>query len=218
MNKWKHVFGDWNGTIIDDLGYNHSIINKLLAARNLPQVSLEKYKSVFCFPIKEFYEKIGFNCNPKEYYRLVADYQQEYGMNIDKIKIVEGVYDIVKLLHFLGIKQVIFSSCNKAMIQQQLLLYNNLDLYFDEIIAQDNDFAVGKESFAMDWGKRENVSWKDVLIIGDTYYDKKVANSLGCDCILISTGHQKLEGKEDLCICDSASELLTLFRNYYCIT
>ena len=212
MNRWKYIFWDWNGTILDDLDYNYKVINSLLSVRYLPQVSLDKYRSVFCFPIKEFYEKVGFNCNSDEYYKLVADYQQAYGMNIDKIKIADGVYDIIKSLHFLGIKQIIFSSCNKAMIQQQLSLYNNFDSYIDEIIAQDNDFAVGKESLAIDWGKRENVSWKDVLIIGDTYYDKEVANNLGCDCILISTGHQKLEKKDNICICDDVSELLIMLK------
>ena len=32
-NRYTHVFGDWNGTIIDDLEINFSVINTLLSNR-----------------------------------------------------------------------------------------------------------------------------------------------------------------------------------------
>lgn len=135
MNSWKYILWDWNGTILDDFDYNYNIINALLASRYLPQVSVEKYKTVFCFPIKEFYRKIGFNCELIEYYKLIADYQQAYEANINKVKITKGIYETMKMLHSLKIKQIIFSACNKSTIQRQLPLYNDLASYIDEIVA-----------------------------------------------------------------------------------
>lgn len=216
MNSWKYILWDWNGTILDDFDYNYNIINTLLATRNLPQVSVEKYRTVFCFPIKEFYKKIGFNCEPTEYYRLVADYQQAYEAGINKIKITKGIYETIKMLHLLKIKQIIFSSCNKLIIQHQLPLYNDLSSYIDEIVAQDNDLAVGKEALTIRWGEKTKISWKDVLVVGDIYYNQKVANNLGCECILISSGHQLLEQKENLSVCDSVSELFEKIMARYC--
>lgn len=216
MSSWKYILWDWNGTILDDFKYNYNIINTLLASRNLPQVSVEKYRTVFCFPIKEFYKKIGFNCEPTEYYRLVADYQQAYEANINKIKITKGVYETIKMLHSLEIKQIIFSSCNKSTVQHQLPLYNDLASYIDEIVAQDNDLADGKESLAISWGEKTKISWKDVLIIGDTYYDQEVANNLGCDCILISSGHQYLKKQENLHIYDTAFEIFDIIKLRCC--
>ncbi len=216
MNSWKYILWDWNGTILDDFNYNYNIINTLLAAKNLPPVSVEKYRTVFCFPIQEFYRKIGFNCETTEYYRLVADYQQAYEANINKIKLTKGIYETIKMLHSLEIKQIIFSSCNKITIQHQLPLYNDLALYIDEIVAQDNDLAVGKESLAIRWGEKTKISWKDVLVIGDTYYDQEIANNLGCECILISSGHQYVKKQENLHICDTAFEILDIVKTRCC--
>ena len=72
MNSEQYILWDWNGTILDDFDYNYSIISTLLTARNLPQISIEKYKTVFCFPIKEFYRKIGFDCDLDEYHKLTC--------------------------------------------------------------------------------------------------------------------------------------------------
>lgn len=215
MNSEQYILWDWNGTILDDFAYNYNIINTLLTTRNLPQISIEKYKTMFCFPIKEFYRKIGFACNPDEYHKLVTDYQQAYEANINKITVTQGIYETIKTVHSLGIKQIIFSSCNKLTIQHQLSLYNDLAAYFDEIVAQDNDLAVGKESLAKAWAEKLNISWKNALIIGDTYYDQEVANNLGCEYILISSGHQYLKRQGHLHVCDTADEILKEIKNWY---
>ena len=57
MNKkrYTHVSWDWNGTIIDDLEINFSVINTLLNSRKKATISLPEYRSAFTFPIKEFY-------------------------------------------------------------------------------------------------------------------------------------------------------------------
>lgn len=216
MDGEKYILWDWNGTILDDLDYNYNIINRLLTGRNLQTISIEKYRAVFCFPIKEFYKKVGFHCESNEYYRLVADYQQAYETNIVKIKLTKGIYDTIKTVNLLGIKQIIFSSCNKLTIQHQLPLYDNLALYIDEIVAQDNDFAVGKESLALNWGDKNKINWEDVMIIGDTNYDQEVADNLGCECVLISSGHQCLKKEENLFICDTAFEILDMIKKRYC--
>jgi phosphoglycolate phosphatase len=216
MNSWKYILWDWNGTILDDFDYNYDIINALLATRNLPPISIEKYRTVFCFPIKEFYRKIGFNCEPTEYYKLVADYQQAYEADLNKIKMTKGIYETIKMIHSLKIKQIIFSSCNKLTIQHQLPLYDDLALYIDEIVAQDNDLAVGKESLAISWGEKIGINWKEVLVIGDTYYDQEVANNLGCECILISSGHQNVKKQKNIHICDAAFEIFDIIKHHCC--
>jgi phosphoglycolate phosphatase len=33
----------------------------MLRKRNLPLLSLKKYKEVFTFPVRDYYEKIGYN-------------------------------------------------------------------------------------------------------------------------------------------------------------
>ena len=47
-------------SLIDDVDICIVAMNKLLAARNLNLLTLEKYKQVFEFPVKNYYKKIGF--------------------------------------------------------------------------------------------------------------------------------------------------------------
>lgn len=55
-----------------------------------------------------------------------------------------------------------------------------------------------------------------MLVIGDTYYDQEVANNLGCDCILISSGHQYLKKQENLHIYDTVFEIFDIIKLHCC--
>jgi phosphoglycolate phosphatase len=65
-----------------------------------------------------------------------------------------------------------------------------VDRYFDEILGQVGRTARRKEEMALAWAGRNGIDPKDVLVIGDTVYDHDVARAIGCDCVLISNGHQ----------------------------
>ena len=41
--------------------------------------------------------------------------------------------------------------------------------------------------------QENGVSPDEVLFIGDTVHDKEVADSIGCECILVAKGHQSKE-------------------------
>ena len=57
----KTIIWDWNGTLLDDLDLSLESVNILLEERNLPALSVEKYKDIFCFPIVDYYVKAGFD-------------------------------------------------------------------------------------------------------------------------------------------------------------
>ena len=50
--------------------------------------------------------------------------------------------------------------------------------------------AVGKAGIAKNWFDKNSISKSEVLFIGDTTHDFEVSNQIGCDCILVSCGHQ----------------------------
>ena len=58
-NKKIGVLWDWNGTIVDDAWLFVDILNLLLKKNNKPLVTIKKYKDNFCFPIDQYYKKIG---------------------------------------------------------------------------------------------------------------------------------------------------------------
>ena len=64
----KTIIWDWNGTLLDDLDLSLESVNILLEERNLPALSVEKYKDIFCFPIVVYYVKAGFDFESVKYY------------------------------------------------------------------------------------------------------------------------------------------------------
>ena len=63
--KYKHIIWDWNGTLVNDLTLCVDLLNVSLKKRGLPLISENIYKQKFLFPIKKFYETVGFDF-PKE--------------------------------------------------------------------------------------------------------------------------------------------------------
>ena len=59
----KHVFFDFNGTIIDDLKLCYDLLNEFLEEQGKEKVTLERYKDIFRFPIKEYYRLAGIDFN-----------------------------------------------------------------------------------------------------------------------------------------------------------
>lgn len=42
-----------------------------------------------------------------------------------------------------------------------------------------------------------NLNSKSILLIGDTVHDYEVAKELGCECVLIASGHQSKKELEN---------------------
>ena len=53
--NYKHIIWDYNGTLLNDVKLCVTIINEMLKARNLPVMSIERYRKLFDFPVKDYY-------------------------------------------------------------------------------------------------------------------------------------------------------------------
>ena len=68
----KTIIFDFNGTLIDDCDLCLKILNYLCKEYNLPPVSMEKYKSIFTFPVYLYYKECGFNTDI-EHFKIVGN-------------------------------------------------------------------------------------------------------------------------------------------------
>jgi phosphoglycolate phosphatase len=68
--KYKNIIWDWNGTLIDDLDIAVKSICTLLVEHELPEISVEKYRNVFGFPVRKYYEDIGFDLSKHSFDQL----------------------------------------------------------------------------------------------------------------------------------------------------
>lgn len=194
MNKksYTHVFWDWNGTIIDDLKINFSVINTLLSDRKRDTISLLQYRQAFTFPIKEFYGRVGLPINDEEYEKLVSDYWALYKSKAKDIPLMIGVLEVLNMLEKNQIKQYVLSASDKKMVFDQMTVYGIREL-FEDVIAPQDGYALGKIELAKQWMSKRNISASNIVMIGDTLRDFETAEAIGIDCALVDMGHQDLK-------------------------
>ena len=59
--KYQHIIWDWNGTLLNDAWLFVDIMNGVLSNRKLPLITVDDYRKLFCFPVKDYYKKLGFD-------------------------------------------------------------------------------------------------------------------------------------------------------------
>ncbi|MEJ2616368.1 MAG: hypothetical protein P8Z35_15535 [Ignavibacteriaceae bacterium] len=78
MRKYKHIIWDWNGTLFDDVELCHNIINGLLIRNEIEEISLQRYREIFDFPVKKYYKTAGLDFNKTSFEILGKQFMDEY--------------------------------------------------------------------------------------------------------------------------------------------
>lgn len=192
--KYKYVIWDFNGTVLDDTGLSIRSINKVLKKRNLKELSgLSDLQAVFCFPVKEYYRKLGMDFSEEPYEIPADEWVKEYTDNMFTAELMPGVENALKKVKNSGAKQIILSASERNMLITQIKKLG-VEKYFDEILGCDNVYAGGKAHIAAEWiDKTSRDSFFPAVMIGDTDHDYEVAQKLGCDCVLYSGGFMSQE-------------------------
>ena len=188
LNK-KHIVFDWNGTLIDDAWIFVDILNALLKKRKLNEIDIIEYQEMFCFPLSDFYQNLGFDVAPDAFNKLKEDFVFEY----NKRQFLAHLYpDSMDTLHKIKSHNVQLSilSASNQQILSSLTNFYSIDCFFSHILGVNNYEAVGKEDLGVNLLKNLSESKCDIAMVGDTDLDYKISQKLGIDCILISRGHQ----------------------------
>ena len=189
LNNKKHIIFDWNGTIVNDAWVFIDILNELLIPRGLNPITMEKYRSQFCFPIKSFYKKLGLNITTQAFNELEKEFVNHYNNKMYNPKLFDNVTKTLKKLIDNNFKLSILSASNEKVLNE-LVKYYSLNQYFDYIVGVDNYGANGKIESGKDLIDKLKLNNKQIILIGDTDYDYKVATKLNIDCFLKINGHQ----------------------------
>jgi phosphoglycolate phosphatase len=185
----RNIIWDWNGTLIDDVDAAITAVNGILAARNMPPTTKDRYFEDFKLPIIRYYESLGINFNSEPFENIASEFNASYRLQLPGMKLMRGAAEILEKLKSKGCRQFIISAFQQDDLVE-LVRDFGIDGYFDEIIGQSNRRAGRKEDMALKWLKRSGIDPKNAMVIGDTVYDNDVAVALGCGCILVSNGHQ----------------------------
>lgn len=195
LEKYKHVIWDWNGTILNDVEFAVGLINQLLTERNLSSLTVEKYKSIFTIPVKDYYAKAGFDFSVDSFEVVGKKWIDNYEKGKLTCRLYDGVYDIIIKINSLGIGQSVLSGYKQNTLEE-IVKHYQLSPYFDHILGLDNIYAGGKMHRGLDLMKELDLKKGESLMIGDMVHDCEVAMEIGADCILLANGHQSREELE----------------------
>jgi len=184
--KYKHIVWDWNGTLLDDMWLCVNAINNVLKSRDMPLVSFKDYRNVFCFPVIEYYEKLGFDFT-KEQFPIQA-FLEYYKNRFEDCHLHKDAEVVLKKNSQFGITQSILSAGKQSSLAGWVK-YHNIAHFFSQLIGIDNEKADGKTEAGINWLKSSHHKPENILLVGDTIHDSEVAKAMGVRCVLIDIGH-----------------------------
>lgn len=191
MSYYSHIIWDFNGTLLDDVDAGIRSINTLLNRRGMrPIASAEEYRTLFHFPIKDYYRSLGFDFDKEPYEKLAVEWVAEYHREAARAALQP---DAVELLHYTkerNFRQILLSATELQMLRRQTDALC-ITKFFHLILGLDNIHAASKIELALTWKEQEQPH--RMLLIGDTDHDADTARALGADCILTAIGHQSAE-------------------------
>lgn len=188
-NKIKYIIWDWNGTLFNDVQLGVDIINNLLKDNNLPQITFDKYRDIFTFPVSDYYQIAGFDFNKTSFEILGKKFMDEYERRKYEMNLFEGAREVLELARSRGIKQSVLSAYKQDTLVE-ILNHYKISEYFESIIGLDNIYAGSKEHLGIELRKKLSYNEDEILFVGDTLHDADVAKAMNVKCILISKGHQ----------------------------
>lgn len=184
----EYVIWDFNGTILDDTDLCVEIENKMRVARGYPLMTAEHYRSIFRFPIEDYYRDAGVELTDESYQEIAHEFVALYQPASLKAPLRRGVADTIKALKEKGRKQILLSASQKDNLLAQIEAFGIRDL-FDTILGLEDIFGRSKVDMAVRWFTAKGAHPDSAVMIGDTIHDYEVAQAMGCRCLLLTGGH-----------------------------
>jgi len=186
--KYTHIFWDWNGTLLDDVWLSVEVLSEMQEKRNLPKITAEIYKEKFAFPVIDFYTDIGFDFDKEDFQIVGAEFIDTYNSKREKCALFNGAKNLLAEIKQSEIKQSILSAYEINNLKS-VVSNHDINHLFENVVGLDNIYAHSKVELGVNYFSDLKIKPSDLLFIGDTEHDAHVADALGCDCILLETGH-----------------------------
>lgn len=186
--RYKYIFWDWNGTLIDDVQNALSCVNEMLEEMGRKSITLREYYSYIETPIVGFYRRLLAPEEP-DFEKISKDFHTNYEKNLPETYLASGAKDVLSSLKERGAKHYIITASHTDEATSLTKRFG-IGEYFEEILGADDNYAESKTQRAIDFFNKKGIPQGDALFVGDTLHDLEVANALGIDCVLVSYGHQ----------------------------
>ena len=183
---------DWNGTLLDDGEYGVGIINAMLRRRGLPEREREEHARIFDFPVRRYYERLGFDFVREPFEVLSHEFVKTYYAGVDACPLRTGAEALLRLCQSNGLRQWVLSATHETYLME-LVHRAGVRSYFEDLLGIDSVHAPGKVDRGLRFLEEGKLDPAKVLLIGDTVHDAEVAEAMGIRCWLLEGGHHDPE-------------------------
>ncbi len=211
LGKYRHVIWDWNGTLIDDTALCVEILNNSLRTYELPEVTEDGYRADFDFPVRDYYERLGFDFTRNSFEKIAVEWIAEYEARQFSCPLQPEARAVLGAFADRRFIQCILSAYHQELLEK-VIEHFQLTGFFEKIVGLSDYYAHGKAETGKKLLRELNCRPQDAILFGDTTHDHAVASELGIDCILIADGHQP-RAKLETCgrpVLDSLAQILDL--------
>lgn len=190
--KFDSIIWDWNGTLLNDLEIAIDSINHLLDDRNLELLTVDRYLDVFTFPVRDYYEQIGFDLKNEPFEIPAFQFITIYNKAVEACGLHLEVIPLLNRLQDRGYRQFILSAMEQEQLQKTVS-DNGINHFFEDLSGLDNHYATSKVENGKSLIRKRGLNPERTLMIGDTIHDFEVARAMGCNCVLVAKGYQSKE-------------------------
>ncbi len=212
----QQILWDWNGTLLNDVWLSIESINKVLERRDMKTLDRSEYRSVFGFPVIDYYKQIGFDFQKESFEIVGTEFIKEYDSHQLTVELQQNAEDCLVAFSQMGIKQSILSARKAEQLINEVR-HHKIHTYFEYIYGLEDHYAKSKLDIGRDLIVKSSVPKENTILVGDTLHDYEVAMKLGIHCILFSGGHQKKATllQSGVPVVDSFTEIQTFIRKKY---
>ncbi len=192
LSRHSHIIWDWNGTLLDDAWLCVEVMNGMLKQRDLTPITLEIYRSIFDFPVKDYYLKLGFDFEKEPFEEVGMEFMVLYNQRQHECHLHPEVKHLLPYCELKGYKQSILSAREQNELLQETIAHE-VRPFFDQVRGLDDHYAHGKTDVGFRLIRDLGIPREEIIFVGDTLHDAEVAREIGIDCILIPNGHHSEE-------------------------
>ena len=188
--RYDHIIWDWNGTLFDDTDLCVGVMRSMLHKRDLGPFDVDRYHDLFGFPVRDYYQRLGFDFDSEPFEDLAVEFIDGYSEGWRDHSLRADALPVSDALHHQGVTQSILSAAEQNLLNETAAHFNLTDR-MTALVGIDDHHAVSKLDHGIAFLDELHVPVDRVLFIGDTTHDHEVATAMGVDSALVEGGHAR---------------------------
>lgn len=184
-----HLVWDWNGTLLDDIAAVIEATNAAFAEIGLEQITLERYRELYCVPVPRFYERLmGRLPSDAEWLVMDAAFHKHYWARADACSLAAGAAELLAGRQQSGLTQSLLSLAPHEQLIPIVRRHGIVER-FVRVDGRVGASTTGKaEHMVRHLAALEGVTPDRVVVIGDAVDDAAAADHVGAKAVLYTGG------------------------------